>query len=488
MNEPLEIELKLELAPEDAARIAAAPALAGLKADTAELVSVYFDTPDEALRRKGYVLRVRHKGDRRIQTVKAEGAAAAGLFVRPEWECDIEGDTPRLDASSGPLAELFLPETLAALVPRFETRVTRTLYLLAVEGAEIELAVDIGKVVAGRRRADLCEIELELKSGPPRALFDLARAFDDHVPLRLGVRAKAERGFALAAGGKFKASKAEPLHLDITGDARETFAAIAQSCLRQFRLNEALVMTSGAEAPLHQARVGLRRLRSAFSLCKPLFAGDDRANLLRLELKWLAAELGEVRNLDVLIPRMAEPVRGRLVETRAHAMEHVQATLASARTRLLMIDLAEWLMLGTWRVTPADPALAERPAPDFAADILDKQRRRIKKGGRHLAAADDEHRHRVRIEGKKLRYAAEFFGALYPRRKAQRRREAFLSAIEGLQDLLGELNDLVTGPEVLAALGVEETLPVPSKAERRRMLESAEDALDTLLDVKRFWR
>jgi inorganic triphosphatase YgiF len=486
--EPTEVELKLELSRKDADRVASARALQGLSGETSALVSVYFDTPEDDLRRRGYALRIRHKGDRRIQTIKAEGAAAAGLFVRPEWECEIEGDTPQLDAASSPLAELLPPETRGSLEPRFETRVTRTIFLPVAEGAEIEFAVDVGEIVAGRRRAPLCEVELELKSGPPRALFDFARRLDDHVPLRLGVRSKSERGYALAKGGKAKATRAEPVHLDREGDAREAFAAIAQSCIRQFRLNEGLVMTGGDEGPVHQARVGLRRLRSAFSLFRPLLVGDDRADLLRLELKWLAAQLGEVRNLDVLIPRIGGPVRDQLVAARARALDHARAVLGSARTRLLMIDLAEWLALGDWRLAPADPALAARLAPDFAADVLGKHRKRIKKRGRHLAKLDDEQRHEVRIEGKKLRYAAEFFGALYPRRKAQRRREGFLAAIEKLQDLLGELNDLVTGPEVLAALGIEQPLPLPARHEHRDMLDRAEEALDTLLDVKRFWR
>jgi inorganic triphosphatase YgiF len=486
--EPIEIELKLEIDPGDAARVAEAPALAGLTGDRQELLSTYFDTPDEDLRRKGFGLRIRRKGGKRIQTVKAEGEGAAGLFVRPEWECEVKGDRPVLDAHSGPLAELFAPEVLGALAPLFETRVTRTVFEPMIEGAAIELALDVGEAAAGPRRAVLSEVELELKSGNPRALFDLARQLDEHVPLRLGVRSKSEVGYRLTGDDKPRAIKAEPIALDRGGDARDAFAAIAHGCIRQFRLNEAGVMTVGGAGSVHQARVGLRRLRSAFSLFKPLLDGDARAELLKLELKWLAAELGDVRNLDVLIPRMSEDVRGQLESVRAQALEHVRVSLASARTRLLMIDLAEWLVIGDWRVDPADPALAARLAPDFAADILDRHRRKIRKRGKHLAKLDDEHRHEVRIEGKKLRYAAEFFGSLYPGKKAKRRHKAFVSAIEDLQDALGELNDLVTGPEVLAKLGIEQDLQMPSKREQREMLQGAEDSLDTLLDVKRFWR
>jgi triphosphatase len=486
--EPLEVELKLEIDPADAERLADAPVLAGLSGERQELLSTYFDTPDEDLRRKGFGLRIRRKTGRRIQTVKAEGEGAAGLFVRPEWECEVKGDRPVLDASAGPLAELFAADVLEMLAPLFETRVTRTVFEPEMEGAAIELALDIGEAAAGPHRAALSEIELELKSGDPRVLFDLARRLDEHVPLRLGVRSKSETGYGLTGDAKRGATKAEPVVLDHEGDARDAFAAIAHSCVRQFRLNEHGVMEKGGAGSVHQARVGLRWLRSAFSLFKPLLEGDDRAALLKLELKWLAAELGEVRNLDVLIPRMPENVRGQLETARGQALEHVRVSLASARTRLLMIDLAEWLAIGRWRVDPRDTALAARAAPDFAADILDRHRRKLKKRGKGLAKLDDVHRHEVRIEGKKMRYAAEFFGSLYPGRKARRRHKDFVSRIGDLQDVLGELNDLVTGPQVLAALGIEEALPVPGKRERRRMLEGAEDALDTLLDVKRFWR
>lgn len=485
---PLEVELKLEIDPDDAARFADAPVLAGLAGEPQDLLSTYFDTPDEDLRRKGYGLRIRRKGGKRIQTVKAEGEGAAGLFVRPEWECEVTGDRPVLHANAGPLAELFSSEVLAALQPMFETRVTRTVFEPVIEGAAIELALDIGEAVAGPRRAQLSEVEMELKSGSPRALFDLARQIDGHVALRLGVRSKSEVGYGLSTDEAPRAVKAEPIVLDRQGDARDAFAAIAHSCIRQFRLNEGRVMTTGGAGSVHQARVGLRRLRSAFSLFQPLLKDDARAELLKLELKWLAVELGEVRNLDVLIPRMAEGVRGQLEVARERALEHVRVSLASARTRLLMIDLAEWLAIGDWRVDPSDPAIASRLAPYFAADVLDRHRRKIRKRGKHLAKIDDEHRHEVRIEGKKLRYAAEFFGSLYPGKKARRRHRDFISAIEDLQDVLGELNDFVTGPEVLARLGLDATLPSPSKRERRRMLEGAEESLDTLLDVKRFWR
>ena len=110
------------------------------------------------------------------------------------------------------------------------------------------------------------------------------------------------------------------------------------------------------------------------------------------------------------------------------------------------------------------------------------------KGGNNLIDADDETRHEVRIAAKKLRYAAEFFGSLYTGGKACRQHRRFLDAIETLQDLLGELNDMVTGPDVLAKLGIDATLPHSGKRRRKRLLEMAEEAHDALMKAKRFWR
>ncbi len=488
MSDPVEIELKLEFAGEDRDRLMAAAPLVGADATTDHLVSAYFDTPDLDVRAAGYSLRVRHKGDRRIQTLKANGEGAAGLFIRAEWEHDIEGDHPLVDANSGPLADVVDGAALAHIRSVFETDVRRTRYMLRSGDAEIELAIDEGRIRAGKRREALCELELELDRGSPQALFDMVRRLDETVPLRLGVSSKSERGYALAAGKKPDSIKAEPIQLDPDGDIRDAFVLIAQGCIRQFRFNETLLMESGAPSALHQTRVGLRRLRSAFSLFKPLFAGDVLVDRLRAELSWLAGELGETRNIDVLIKRADDNLKEQLAAARGRVFDHARGELASARARRLMIDLAEWLALGDWRLRPADRTLAGSSPVAFAAESLDLHRKRLKRRGKGIAGLSDERRHKARIEAKKLRYATEFFVSLYPTRKAQRRHATFLDALEDMQDELGELNDQVVGPEVLARLGIDPSAMSPALQDRAERLDRAEEAYEKLMDAKRFWR
>lgn len=488
MSDPLEIELKLELDPRDCERLDLADVFGPGESETHRLVSTYFDTPDLALRRAGYSLRIRRRGKERIQTVKANGAGTAGLFRRLEWERPIKGDEPVLDDASGPLLQLLSPETLARIAPLFVTDVTRTSREVhGGDSARIEAAIDRGEIRAGEQAEALCELELELQGGSPQALFDLARRLDEHVPIRLGVRSKSERGYALAAGKSGRAVKAEPVALNRDGDVHEAFETIARACIRQFRLNEALLLDKGEPEPLHQARVGLRRLRSAFSLFKPLMAGDERALLLRAELRALAGALGEVRNFDVLIPKFDGDTRDRLAAARDHSFARARMELASARTRLLMLDLAEWLTLGAWRDRSTKATSPEGGLVAFADTLLETSLKRLKRRGKGLAGLDDDKRHRARIEAKKLRYATEFFASLYTGAKVRRRHQTFLEKLEELQDYLGELNDFVIGPQILTKLSIPAKLAKAGKDERERLLGRAETAFDALIDTKKFW-
>ena len=111
-----EIELKFFCTPQDLpAVLAAAPAGDD---ESRDLISVYFDTPAEDLRKAGASLRVRESKGRRVQTLK-RGAG----FSREEHEKIIVGRRPELDV--GPLRDLLPAEGFEALKPAFNVRVTR---------------------------------------------------------------------------------------------------------------------------------------------------------------------------------------------------------------------------------------------------------------------------------------------------------------------------------------------------------------------------
>lgn len=483
-----EVELKLDMTADAVASLRESGVLAA-EPEVRLLHAVYHDTPEHALAGAGFSLRVRATGEKRIQTVKADGGLAAGLFVRSEWEAPVNSDAPVIDDST-PLKAM-LGDRADEVGAIFEVDVERSTWILQEGDTEIELVLDSGQVRAGSQHEAISEVELELKRGAPAALFDLARRLDAAAPVRLGVLSKAERGYRLTRP-KRSVFKAEPLALDREMKAAEAFQRVVQACLRQFRLNEAVLLEERSADALHQSRVALRRLRSAFSIFKPLVGADERAASLRDELRWIAGELGNARNLDVLIDRAsAGKMRNRLKAAREDAYASVEATLASPRTRSLFLDLVEWLAVGEWlRAAKTQDARSE-PARDFAAAALNRLRRKVKKGGSDLEEADDEARHELRKDAKKLRYASEFFAALFDGKRERRRHKRFLAALEDLQDHLGALNDLATAPEEMIKLGLQDDAEAQKllKSEgKKELIAKAAEAHEALIDAKRFWR
>jgi inorganic triphosphatase YgiF len=484
----LEVEMKLEVTPDAAAALRASPILADEPACKA-LRAIYYDTPDRALLDAGFSLRIRTSDDSRIQTVKASGAASAGLFVRSEWEMAVEDDTPVLDHTTPILAKL--GSLCAEIAPAFEVTVERCTWIVQEDDATIELVLDQGQIHAGDREKAVCEIELELKEGTPIELFHFAHKLDAIAPVRIGVLSKSDRGYRLIEPPR-EAFKAEAVTLNTKMDVTAAFQHIVQMCLRQFRLNEQVLQEHRSAKALHQARVALRRLRSAFSIFGSLIENDEQATTLRDDLRDLAAILGEARNLDVLIGR-AEPgaLRERLQAAREDAYAGVETALGSPKTRTLMLNLTAWLVDGPWLSDAEIEARRSEPVGAFAQTALDRYRRKVKKGGRRLAKADDESRHELRKNAKKLRYASEFFAALFDGKKSRRRYKRFIAALEDLQDQLGLLNDLATAPGEMQKLGIEDDPDAQAllgTQAKKPLVRAAAEAHELLVDSKRFWR
>jgi inorganic triphosphatase YgiF len=489
---PREIELKLEMEPGADQALLHHPLLQGRVGDAQHTVSVYYDTARKLLRQAGITLRVRRVGERFIQTVKSGATAAAGLFDRLEWETPIVGPEPELDQATPHLALLSSSDLRGKLRPVFTTLVDRRTAVIEREGARIELVIDRGEVVAGDRRQALLELELELIEGTPAALFDLARELQANAPLRLGVLSKSERGERLASGKNMRALKAEPVRLDNMMDASTAFQVIAFACLRHFRSNEPLVIAARDPDALHQSRVALRRLRSALSLFRPILKGPALERF-KVDLRGLALTLGRARNLDVLLARrtdhLPKNMRQLLVEERCNAYESAIAALRMPATTAMLIDLTEWIALGERH----NPEVALGRVGEFSQQVLDRFWKKVKKPAARVRDLHDEDRHELRIAGKKLRYAGEFFAALHGDDERRDGRDAFLTELEQLQDHLGALNDIATEQALqgeLAGLGIE--LPAVSPDERREirrtLLDQSAHAAQQLTAVGPYWR
>jgi len=490
-----EIELKFLIPPE-----AAVLALTQLKGEGAvrQLDATYFDTPDHALRKAGFGLRVRDGEGGRKQTLKS--ASAGGVFSRGEWEEKIVGPGPDRDAlSRTPAAAMLAGETLA---PVFTTRVERIVRLVQVGEAMIEAALDRGELSAEGRRAPVCELELELKAGRPEALFDLARQLAKRVPLRLSLISKAERGYGLAVGGDAPTPRRQAAALEPNATVGEALQALGHSDLAHLCAGLEALRERPEPDSVHQARVATRRLRALLKIFKPL-ARDDAARRLDDELDWLAGEFDAARDLDVFVGDVwreraeGAAFAGRddferaLDAARANAYLRMEAALESPRARDVLLDAAAWLEAGAWTTDPALAEIREGRAAAFAAGVLDHRRDQVRKRAKHFADLDAHARHKLRLKGKTLRYAAEDLAPLFP--DHPRRAEHFIEASKAVQDLLGALNDRHVRQSLIQTVThgddatARDAARVALADDEAELLEHARKALDDLLEAKPFW-
>ncbi|MGH6828193.1 MAG: CHAD domain-containing protein [Rhizomicrobium sp.] len=450
-----ETEIKFEVPAARLAAIAHQPWFKQFQAAAPKierLVSVYFDTPKGALKRRHLSLRVRRAGARHLQTVKA----GASPIERQEWEWEISGETPeRKLARKTALKPFTARRKWRKLRPLFETEVERTAIALRYHDALIALALDKGRISAKGKTLAISEIELELKEGRMAGLADLAHLLGEKLPLALALQSKAARGYALHDEAVGVAVEACGLQVGGAWNAAQGFTAIALSCLQHATANRAAVLNGDAEG-VHQMRVGLRRLRAALSLFKTLLR-DAESERIKDNLKWLSGQLAPARDLDVFVANSVEPLerqetrhaplktlKAALEARRGQEFERMRLAVASPRYRRIVLETALWALAGKWAEGDDAMQTARRARPlSLAADKILKQRaRKMGKALARLPEMDERGRHKLRIAVKTLRYASQFFAALHANGKGSKRRRAFEARLKVLQSALGRLNDI----------------------------------------------
>jgi inorganic triphosphatase YgiF len=501
-----ETELKLAARTGDlpAVRRALEAMANGSGVSRARLISTYYDTPDHALARRGSSLRVRRHGKRYVQTLKATGEV--GELARGEWEDAVAGERP--DPHAAQTGPFLSPEIAGQLRPLFRTEVTRTTIPLAPEPAtRIEAAIDRGRIRNGENGPPtrISEIELELKSGAPAALYDVALKLLHVAPLRLEPRSKAERGYRLSdhEDGPAKAVHAASLDLRQGISAETVLQRVGRACLDHMLRNEDAALAGDVEG-IHQMRVAVRRLRAVLSAFADLLPREQR-RWASGELRWFADILGETRNLDVFSSGLLRPARaalspasefdglGSAIERRRRAAHKaVVKAISSTRYTETMLALLRWFDGREWRRDGDGEALG-RPIEEIAPLLLERCRRKAEKRGRDFAGQSPRQRHQLRIALKKLRYTAELLGSLYDPGKTRQ----FVQRLKRLQDELGDTNDVRVGRGIITGLARPGSRSRVARAGRRvlawhrrrlgRNEHRLRQHLSELRNTDRFW-
>lgn len=207
---------------------------------------------------------------------------------------------------------------------------------------------------------------------------------------------------------------------------------------------------------LHDFRVANRRTRSGLSLIKGVLPEEAVAHF-KQEFRFLGAITGPTRDLDVYllyeedykkrIPEALQPGLHAFFKDLAARREQEQRRLARALRAPRFLEI-----LDTWESFLAREDMepsprAEIPVIDTARTIIARRYKRVLKDGLAIHEnTPDESIHQLRIQGKKLRYAIEFFSSLFP----QKEMAVVIKQLKRLQNNLGDFNDLSVQQDMLS--------------------------------------
>lgn len=424
----------------------------------------YVDTAAGDLERAGYAVRLRQGQNGTIVSAKslARTIAEDGAVTREELEGPADPVAPAADWPPSDARSLVVEHAgESTLVERVTVRQRRRKRIVRIGATRVELSLDEVEVVAGDAVVGaFVELEAELVKGEEAALGALATVFDAEAGLDRASSSKLETAMAIVAGdGSLRPpATADPSAPRLVvgktpGVVPDDHVAEAGRKVMRFHLARMLAYEGGARSgeemeDIHKMRVATRRQRAAWRVFGASFR-PGRTRRYRDGLREIAARLGAVRDLDVLLEgadhyradlplteqRALEPLLSAWREHREDARTLLIRELDSRRYQRWLDDYVDFVRTEGAAVLPVGPVQPHR-VRDTAPSRIWTAYEQVRGYEPVLRWADVETLHELRIAGKWLRYSLEFVReALGPEA------DPLIAKVTALQDHLGLMND-----------------------------------------------
>ena len=257
---------------------------------------------------------------------------------------------------------------------------------------------------------------------------------------------------------------AAPVHIDPAMSVGDSFAAIAQPCVAHVLASADYAYKSSDPEGIHELRVSVRRMRAAFAVFRGAMPKNYRFRIGD-ELRVLQRKLGMAREWDVLVEETIASMPQRLRKQRSseeliliaqtkrlEGYKKAHAAMRNTHYTDVLLRLGSWIESQFGLGAPPTRErkwmrnVLARPAPRFASEVMRDYHDKARKLGKEIRKLDRVEFHRLRIRIKKLRYATEFFGSIWPGTKR------YLSALKDLQQVLGALHDATVAEMLVAHL------------------------------------
>jgi CHAD domain-containing protein len=334
----------------------------------------------------------------------------------------------------------------------------RTLALQA-DGAPVSLTVLDAELRTVTLRAPVCRVWLEGDDAPCAAL---ALALAAQTGLAVPRASLAAEAMAAVMDEAARPRRLGAPALTVGQSPAEAFACLVGHLADVILYWAPRAAVRDGTEPVHQMRVALRRLRACLSVFRRAVGGPS-VDAVAAEARHLAALLGPARDWDVFCAETGAAVIDAFADDRAvhrllaaaerrrtDAYAALAAFLDSAEFRCLGVRLATLAGGTAWQVelSPEQRAMLEGDMTVFAERVLQRRLKRLLHAGDDIAALDVPSLHALRLDGKRLRYAAEMFSPLFDRKDTSR----FLRRLTALQESLGKLNDGAVASTLMAEL------------------------------------
>ena len=486
------------------------------EASTARLRDRYLDTAHLAIMNSGWTYRWRQTSNGRtvslLPLVTARGRPAE------QEEQEIEASVPSFPDDVTVLPNPSIRERLSHLnlqnlQTHFRTDCQRRTFELCTDKGDLADLVVEQTVIktrlrkGGARRLDFVEIELTPRTADREAFNELAeraRQALNLIPSRLSNFERAVR-LNRACLAQLPPAPSELLDSEFVEDLRNRSLEKRDPASRlayQYLMSqlEAMLLVEptaweGIDIEgVHRMRVAIRRIRAGLRTFEPVLPAT--AKDLRRDFKWLAAELGSVRDLDVactnfsrLVRRLSSKHRRQLTHfyeslnhRRREAKHNLVTCLSGQRYQNLARGFAKFLRLGA----NPDASTNITTIDEFSRAVIRKQYQKVLAGGQSIQRDSPANAyHSLRIECKKFRYQLEIARPVY-----RNELRATLKHVRKLQQPLGDFQDAYVAKQLVR--NYREQARSAKRAERvalRKLMQTLkQQGCDQQRKFRRAWK